>query len=121
MISLHFRQFLKLAGLAIQPARQGDPRLPCQHPTENRFGGIGSTPSFPALRAIPGWRDKFEAFWTLNPHPSFTQVVDITPPFDPDRPPHIAPVVITQEDLEAIVAYAASIEPKDLGAAVESR
>ena len=87
----------------------------------NRFGGIGSTPSFPALRAIPSWRDKFEAFWTLNPHPSFTQVVDITPPFDPDRPPHIAPVVITQEDLEAIVAYAASIEPKDLGAAVESR
>ena len=87
----------------------------------NRFGGIGSTPSFPALRAIPSWRDKFAAFWTLNPHPSFTQVVDITPPFDPDRPPHIAPVVITQEDLEAIVAYAASIEPKDLGAAVESR
>jgi mono/diheme cytochrome c family protein len=87
----------------------------------NRFGGIGSTPSFPALRAVPGWKDKFISFWASNPHPSFTRIIDVTPPFDPDRPPHIAPVVLTQKEMEDIVAYAASIKPKDLGAGVQSR
>lgn len=88
---------------------------------KNRFGGIGSTPSFPALRTIPNWEERFRNFWALNPHPSFTQVEGITEPFDPARPPHIAPVVITDEDLSAIVAYASSIRPRDLGADVRSR
>lgn len=88
---------------------------------KNRMGGIGSTPSFAALRAIPGWEDKFLAFWSANPHPSFTQVEGLTEPFDPARPPHIAPVEITMPDIDAITAYAASIEPKDLGAPVGSR
>ncbi|MDH3264782.1 MAG: hypothetical protein OEM24_12390, partial [Paracoccaceae bacterium] len=88
---------------------------------KNRFGGIGSTPSFGALRAIPTWQDKFQNFWAENPHPVFLRVEGLTEPFDPDRPPHIAPVEIDVEELAAIVAFAASIEPKDLGAAVRSR
>lgn len=87
----------------------------------NRFGGIGSTPSFAALRAIPDWEGKFLNFWSANPHPSFTQVVGLTEAFDPDRPPHIAPIEISDADLAAIVAFAASIEPKNLGADVQSR
>lgn len=88
---------------------------------KNRFAGIGSTPSFPALRSIPGWEEKFLTFWDENPHPSFMQVTGVTEPFDPDRPPHIAPVEITVEEMEAIVAFAASIPPMDLGAEVQSR
>lgn len=88
---------------------------------KNRFGGIGSTPSFPALRAIPDWQQKFTSFWVENPHLSFTRIIDISPPFDPDRPPHIVPVVLTQEEMEAIIAFAAKIEPKDLGAAINAR
>jgi hypothetical protein len=88
---------------------------------KNRMGGIGSAPSFPALRAIPGWSDKFMAFWSANPHPSFTQVEGLTEPFDPNFPPHIAPVELTMEDLDAIFAYAVTITPKDLGAEVEAR
>ncbi|MEO0362046.1 MAG: hypothetical protein AAF322_13105, partial [Pseudomonadota bacterium] len=57
----------------------------------NRFAGIGSTPSFGALRALPRWRERFAAFWTLNPHPAFTQVEGMTEPFAPERPPPIAP------------------------------
>ena len=87
----------------------------------NRFGGIGSTPSFGALRAIPTWQEKFQNFWTEPPHPVFLRVEGLTAPFDPDRPPHIAPVEIDVDELAAIVAYAASITPKDLGAAVRSR
>lgn len=82
----------------------------------NKYGGIGSTPSFGALRTIPDWQNKFAAFWTLNPHPSFTQIEGVTEPFDPLRPPFIAPVLLTIEDAEAIAAFAASIKPKDLGA-----
>lgn len=85
----------------------------------NKYGGIGSTPSFPALRAIPSWKEKFDAFWTLNPHPSFTQVEGVTPPFPEGRPPHIAPVELTLDEAEAIIAFAAGIPPKDLGAPVK--
>lgn len=84
----------------------------------NRFGGIGSTPSFGAMKNLPRWRDRFEAFWTLNPHPAFTQVADVTEPFDPQRPPPIAPVELTLDDVEAIVAFVVALPVKDLGGAL---
>lgn len=87
----------------------------------NKFGGIGSSPSFGALRTLDDWQAKFSAFWTLNPHPSFTQVEGMTEPFDPQRPPVIAPLELTLEDVEAIAAYAATIPPKDLGAQISPR
>ena len=87
----------------------------------NKFGGIGSSPSFGALRTLDDWQAKFSAFWTLNPHPSFTQVEGMTEPFDPQRPPIIAPLELTLEDVEAIAAYAATIPPKDLGAQISPR
>jgi mono/diheme cytochrome c family protein len=88
---------------------------------KNRFGGIGSTPSFGALRALPGAKQKFEVFWTLNPHPAFMQVKGQTTPFDPAHPPSAAPVILTQQEAEAIAAFAASIKPLDLGAPVRPR
>lgn len=87
---------------------------------KNRFGGIGSTPSFGALRTLPGWQDRFDAFFTLNPHPSFTQVEGVTEPFPIERPSHIAPIYLSVEDVEAIAAYASSIQPKDLGRRINS-
>jgi len=75
----------------------------------------GSTPSFGALRARANWSDLFRAFYVKNPHPSFTQIEGVTEPFDPDHLPHIAPVTITEADLEAIVAFVATLKPKDLG------
>ena len=84
----------------------------------NRFGGIGSTPSFGAMKNLPRWRERFEVFWTLNPHPSFTQIEDITDPFDPSRPPPIAPLELTLEEVEAIIAFVVAMERKDLGGAL---
>ncbi len=83
---------------------------------KNKFGGIGSTPSFGAMKNLPRWRQRFEAFWTLNPHPSFTQIEGVTEPFDPARPPHIAPLVMTMDEVDALMAYILSIKKKDLGA-----
>ena len=86
----------------------------------NRMGGIGSTPSFAALRGRNNWSELFRAFYTANPHPSFTQVDGVTAPFDPNREVHIAPVEITIEDVEAITAFVATLTPKDLGRPVQA-
>jgi len=87
----------------------------------NRMGGIGSSPSFSALRGREGWTDLFLAFWAENPHPSFTQVEGVTEPFSQERPPHIAPIEVTLEEIDAITAFVATIEPKNLGAQVKPR
>lgn len=83
---------------------------------ENRMKGLGSTPSFAVLRTLEDWEDRFHAFYALNPHPSFTQIEDVTEPFDETRPPPIVPLRITLADLEAIVAYVATVRPADLAA-----
>lgn len=87
----------------------------------NRMKAIGSTPSFAVLRALPDWDDRFQAFYALNPHPAFTQIADVTPPFDISRPSPIAPVEMTLDDLEHILAFVADETPADLGAPIESR
>ena len=81
----------------------------------NRMGGIGSTPSFPVLKRIEDWEDRMKAFWTLRPHPSFTQIKGVTEPFPEDRPAHIHPILLTLEELDEIIAYARTVEPADLG------
>ena len=82
----------------------------------NRMGGLGSTPSFALLKTLNDWELRFRGFYLLNPHPSFTQIPDTTEPFDESRPPPIVPLEITLEDLDAIMAYVATIEPAKLGA-----
>lgn len=83
---------------------------------QNRMNGLGSTPSFAVLRAMPDWSNRFQAFFALNPHPSFTQIEGITAPFNPERPPPIHPLRLTQDELEAILAYVSVIRAADLGA-----
>ena len=85
---------------------------------KNRFGGIGSTPSFGVLRGLSEWENRFGAFWALNPHPAFTQIEGVTEPFDPQRPSPIAPMELTLDELDALMAYVATIKPKDLGGAL---
>jgi len=85
----------------------------------NRANGIGSAPSFAALKAMSDWDYRFQVFYTLNPHPSFTQIDGITEPFDPARPSPIVPITLDQTELEAVLAYVASITPLDLGAQIE--
>ncbi|PTX54599.1 hypothetical protein C8N43_3416 [Litoreibacter ponti] len=87
----------------------------------NRMNAIGSSPSFAVLRTLSGWDDRILAFFTLKPHPAFTQVEDVTEPFDPLRPSPIAPIEVTLDDIDAILAYTASLAPADLGAPVKSQ
>lgn len=84
-----------------------------------RMTGIGSTPSFAVLRALPDWSARFQSFYALRPHPAFTQIAGVTEPFAQHLPPPIVPVEITPGDLEAILAYVAQIAPADLGAPIQ--
>lgn len=88
---------------------------------QNRMAGLGSTPSFMVLRTLPDWDTRFQQFYVLNPHGAFTQIVDVTPPFDPQRPSPIAPVELTLQDLESILAFVANIVPADLGNPLQSQ
>lgn len=85
----------------------------------SRMGGIGSTPSFSVLRSLPDWDQRFAIFYALNPHPSFTQVEGITDPFPENRPPPIAPVAMTLDEINAVLAYVAGIAAADLGAPLQ--
>lgn len=90
------------------------------HVTERGKGwGIGSTPSFFALRSMADWQGRFEAFYALKPHAAFTQITEVTAPFPEDRPSPIAPIELTLDDLDAILAYVQGLEQADLGAPVQ--
>ncbi|MGI9369738.1 MAG: c-type cytochrome [Ruegeria sp.] len=86
---------------------------------QNRMNGLGSTPSFAVLRTLPDWSERFQQFYVLNPHPAFTQIDGITAPFDPQRPSPIHPVNITQDELEAILAFVSVVRAADLGAPLQ--
>ena len=82
----------------------------------NRMKGIGSTPSFALLRALPDWEERFITFFVRIPHPAITQLEGVSEPFDPARPPTIAPLMLTVDDLDDILSFVSTVEPADLGA-----
>ena len=84
----------------------------------NKYGGIGSTPSFGALRTLDDWEDRFDSFYALAPHRAFTQVEGVTEPFPIHRPSPIHPMELTVEEIETIREYTRTIPPKNLGAEV---
>ena len=87
----------------------------------NRMDAIGSTPSFALLRSFPDWQDRFEVFYVLRPHGAFTQVTEVTAPFADNLPSPISPIEVTLDDIDAILAYVATIAPADLGAPIQSQ
>ena len=87
----------------------------------NRMNAIGSTPSFGLMRNFEDWEGRFLAFYALKPHPAFTQIEDVTDPFPDNLPSPISPLELTLDQVDAIVAYVATIPPADLGAPVRSQ
>lgn len=86
---------------------------------QNPMAGISSTPSFPALKALSDWAERFQTFYLRNPHPAIIQIEGITTPFGPERPPPIVPLEITPADLEALLAFVDSVPAADLGAPLQ--
>lgn len=88
---------------------------------KNRMNAIGSTPSFGLLRNFDDWQDRFEGFFALKPHAAFTQVEGVTEPFAETLPSPIAPIEVTLDEIDAIIAYVGSIAPADLGAPIQTQ
>lgn len=84
-----------------------------------RMSAIGSSPSFAIMRGFTDWKARFEGFFALNPHPSFTIIEDVTEPFAETLPPAIVPVEMNLVDLDAIMAFVSRIKPADLGAPLQ--
>lgn len=84
----------------------------------NRMKGVDNTPSFAVLRTLGDWESRFATFYVLKPHPWFTRVAELSPPFEPDSGPTIEPVTLTLQELDDILSYAAGVAPANLGAPI---
>jgi mono/diheme cytochrome c family protein len=76
----------------------------------NPYGGIGSTPSFQLLAKRDDWHERFQTFYQRPPHPPFVRVPGVPPPTD--LPPTAAPVKITEQQIEDIIAFVRTLRPK---------
>jgi len=92
----------------------------CHVVDNNAFAGIDSSPSFHALRSIKNWEEKFRAFWTVSPHLSVISITDIYEAGSSRSPVTMVPIELNLSEVEDILAYVASIKPKELGEAITS-
>ena len=77
----------------------------------NRMGGIGSTPSFPLLRKMRDWRERFGTFYNRRPHPGHVRVEGVRQ--WTNLPPNATPFTITQENVDDILAFVEALGKKD--------
>jgi len=78
----------------------------------NPYGGIGSTPSFEAMKHLADWRQRFEVFFTLPPHPSLVRIEGISEDRPENLPAFSQEIILTLEDVENILAYVDTLETK---------
>ncbi|XDZ66089.1 hypothetical protein AB8880_01465 [Alphaproteobacteria bacterium LSUCC0684] len=78
----------------------------------NPYGGIGSTPSFEAMKNLPDWRARFEVFFILPPHPSLVRIEGVSEDRPENLPAFSHEIVLTPMDVENILAYVDTLERK---------
>jgi len=73
-------------------------------PGKNNMG-IGSTPSFKIMVAskLPDWRQRFESFYALRPHPNFARIREL--PQTQESVPVVHPFELTLKDLDDFMAF----------------
>ena len=69
----------------------------------NKFGGIGSTPSFRSLRGMPDGVERFRTFFERRPHPAFVSVTNV--PRWTSLLPYATPFEVSEESIEDIIAF----------------
>lgn len=74
----------------------------------NKFGGIGSTPSFQLLASLRDGVERFQSFYARRPHPSFIFLPDQQPPTK--LPLNAPPIQLTYEQVDDIVGFAKTLK-----------
>lgn len=78
----------------------------------NPYGGIGSTPSFEAMKTLSDWRERFEIFYLLPPHPSVIRIDGISEDRPENLPAFSHEILLTIDEHEAILGYVDGLEKK---------
>ena len=76
----------------------------------NRFGGIGSTPSFQALARMPDYLERFQTFYARRPHPNIVDVPGVAA--WTKLPAFVVKFTVTPEDIDALVAFVETLRKK---------
>ena len=78
----------------------------------NKFGGLGSTPSFPLIVGMDDGYERFETFFERRPHPVFVRVPDVKR--WSNAPAYATEFTVTAEAIDDLMAYVKTIKPIDL-------
>ena len=80
-------------------------------PGLNPYGGIGSTPSFSAMKWLDDWRRRFEIFYILPPHPALVRIDGVSDPRNKSLPAFSSEIVMSLENLDDILNFVDTIKP----------
>ena len=82
-------------------------------PDMNPYGGIGSTPSFAALKWLSDWEHRFEVFYTLPPHPALVSIEGVSEERSLSLPVFVAEIELQIDDVDAILSFVRTLEKPD--------
>ena len=82
-------------------------------PNMNPYGGIGSTPSFAALKWLSDWEQRFEVFYTLPPHPALVSIQGVSEERSASLPVFVAEIELQIDDVDAILSFVRTLETPD--------
>ena len=78
----------------------------------NKFGGIGSTPSFRLLRSLDDGMERFQTFYERRPHPVFVRVPDV--PRWSKALAYATEFTVTPEAIEDLLAFVKTMKQINL-------
>ena len=82
-------------------------------PNMNPYGGIGSTPSFAALKWLSDWEHRFEVFYTLPPHPALVSIEGVSEERSSSLPVFVAEIELQIDDVDSILSFVRTLETPD--------
>jgi mono/diheme cytochrome c family protein len=79
-------------------------------PGMNPYGGIGSTPSFSAMKWLDDWARRFETFYILPPHPSFVRIEGVSEERSANLPVFSKEIILQLEDIDDILEFVKTLK-----------
>ena len=79
-------------------------------PGINPYGGIGSTPSFSAMKWLDDWARRFEIFYQLPPHPSLVRIDGVSEARSESLPAFSKEIILTLEDVDDILEFVKTLK-----------